>query len=84
VVKTKAQTSGGKTSIIEGVRTLAKEEGIEGLTRGLEPTILGYMFYGATVYPGYEFFKRALTSAGREGRREGGTKGGREGGREGD
>lgn len=63
VVKTKAQTSGGKTSIIEGVRTLAKEEGIEGLTRGLEPTILGYMFYGATVYPGYEFFKRALTSA---------------------
>jgi len=72
VVKTKAQTSGGKTSIIEGVRTLAREEGIEGLTRGIEPTILGYTFYGVTVYPGYEFFKRALNSAGKEG-------GGREG-----
>ncbi|EWM30058.1 mitochondrial phosphate carrier protein [Nannochloropsis gaditana] len=63
VVKTRAQTSGGGTSILEGVQTLAREEGLAGLTRGIEPTLLGYLFYGVTVYPGYEFFKRALNSA---------------------
>ncbi|EKU21506.1 mitochondrial phosphate carrier protein, partial [Nannochloropsis gaditana CCMP526] len=66
VVKTRAQTSGGGTSILEGVQTLAREEGLAGLTRGIEPTLLGYLFYGVTVYPGYEFFKRALNSAGED------------------
>lgn len=28
------------------------------LMQGMGPTLVGYMWYGVTVYPGYELFKR--------------------------
>jgi solute carrier family 25 phosphate transporter 3 len=59
VVKTRMQTEPGKyDSMVGGVATIQKQEGWGALFLGWQPTILGYMYYGVTVYPGYEFFKR--------------------------
>jgi len=59
VVKTRLQTDPTRyKDLVDGAITINKEEGIAGLTSGWEPTILGYLWYGITVYPGYEFFKR--------------------------
>lgn len=62
VVKTRAQTEPEryKDGLIEGVLTIQRNEGLQALTLGWEPTILGYIWYGVTVYPGYEFFKRTF------------------------
>lgn len=64
VVKTRAQTNPGATkgNLVAGAIQLAKEEGVDSLFLGWEPTVLGYLWYGVTVYPGYEFFKRFLFS----------------------
>jgi len=59
VVKTRMQTEPGKyESMLGGVTQIQKQEGWGALLLGWEPTVLGYMYYGVTVYPGYEFFKR--------------------------
>eukprot|EP00913_Durusdinium_trenchii_P019269 g18111.t1 len=67
VVKTRLQTSPGRfknANLLSGMQEIYQEEGLGGglggLLAGWEPTILGYLWYGITVYPGYEFFKRLL------------------------
>jgi len=61
VVKTRLQTSPGRyTGLVDGVQTIIKEEGPIMLMQGSSPTIAGFAWYGLTVYPGYEFFKRAF------------------------
>jgi len=45
------------TSAIEIVRT----EGVEALLLGAQATIVGYLYYGLSVYPSYAFFKRFLS-----------------------
>jgi len=62
VVKTRAQTEPEKykDGLLAGALTIQRNEGLQALTLGWEPTILGYLWYGVTVYPGYEFFKRAF------------------------
>lgn len=37
------------------------QEGWPMLLQGLGPTLVGYLWYGITVYPGYELFKRLFT-----------------------
>jgi len=65
VVKTMQQTEPwrfaglGLYSIAEKICT---ENGASALLLGLTPTCVGYFWYGATVYPGYEYFKRKLLS----------------------
>ncbi len=65
VVKTRKQTDKAKAAaqaaprapstekkgpgLLEGVQALWREEGLRGLYTGVEPTVLGYLFYGVTV-----------------------------------
>ena len=67
VVKTRKQTAPatfGALSVAAGLRKIYDEEGgARGWFTGLGPTACGYAWYGATVYPGYEFFKRTLLEA---------------------
>mmetsp|Transcript_66905 Transcript_66905/g.160196 ORF Transcript_66905/g.160196 Transcript_66905/m.160196 type:complete len:679 (-) Transcript_66905:88-2124(-) len=65
VVKTRMQTEPGRFEggLVSGAVQLKEAEGVEALTLGWQPTVLGYLWYGFTVYPGYEFFKRLLLSA---------------------
>lgn len=59
VVKTRLQTAPGRyANLADGVRTIYREEGGAMLLQGAAPTMVGYLWYGLTVYPGYEFFKR--------------------------
>ncbi|CAM9928194.1 unnamed protein product, partial [Hapterophycus canaliculatus] len=59
VVKTRLQTDPGRyAGLAQGVTTIAEEEGWMMLMQGLGPTLAGYFWYGITVYPGYELFKR--------------------------
>ena len=64
VVKTKMQAEPDRYSegLVEGAFAVTKEEGFLTLLAGWEPTLLGYLWYGVTVYPGYEFFKRLYLS----------------------
>ncbi|CAM9642860.1 unnamed protein product [Chrysoparadoxa australica] len=63
VVKTRLQTSPGiYPGLAEGVMTIAKEEGLAGLVSGSGATVAGYGWYGISVYPGYELFKRLFLS----------------------
>ncbi|CAM9380474.1 unnamed protein product, partial [Sphacelaria rigidula] len=59
VVKTRLQTEPGKyEGLAQGVTTIARDEGWQMLMQGMGPTLVGYSWYGVTVYPGYELFKR--------------------------
>jgi len=61
VVKTRMQTEPGRyAGLASGAMQLKETEGLQALTLGWQPTVLGYLWYGVTVYPGYEFFKRLL------------------------
>lgn len=69
VVKTRLQTSPEQykgANLVSGLQLIYREEGLggglQGLLSGWEPTVLGYLWYGITVYPGYEFFKRLFLS----------------------
>jgi hypothetical protein len=64
VVKTREQVSPGRygTSLVDGIKIIWREEGINGVTSGIVPTVLGYSWYGMTVYPGYEFLKRLFAA----------------------
>lgn len=64
VVKTRMQSQPERyKSLGEGIKQIWREEGLAGLFAGGAPTLVGYAWYGLTVYPGYELFKRLLTSA---------------------
>jgi len=63
VVKTRMQTNPKRyPSIAGGAARIYQEEGWNSLLLGAGPTFFGYSWYGLTVYPGYEFLKRALIS----------------------
>lgn len=67
VVKTRMQTEPSRYSgnVLGCAQEIQRAEGWQALVLGWQPTLLGYMYYGVTVYPGYEFFKRLfLTLAG--------------------
>ena len=64
VVKTRKQAQPDMyPSLAGGIKTIWRDEGLGGLFAGGTPTVLGYMWYGFTVYPGYELFKRIFTEA---------------------
>lgn len=61
MVKTRLQTNPGQYGgIFSGAATIAKEEGINALFLGTQATIVGYSWYGISVYPSYAFFKRFI------------------------
>jgi len=64
VLKTKAQADPeGYSNLLEASNKLLKEEGISGLLTGAQATVVGYLWYGLSVYPGYTFFKRCLSGS---------------------
>jgi len=61
VVKTRMQTDPATyADLVKGVPKLFEIEGFAGLGLGFKPTSIGYAYYGLAVYPGYEFFSRAI------------------------
>jgi len=63
VVKTLQQTEPGRfgsLGLLTAGHRLVKESGLSALFLGLWPTLAGYTWYGASVFPGYELFKRKL------------------------
>ncbi|KAL7464041.1 hypothetical protein ACHAXS_004379 [Conticribra weissflogii] len=61
VVKTRMQTNPGEyDGIFDGATTIAKKEGINALLLGTQATVVGYLWYGVSVYPSYAFFKRFI------------------------
>jgi hypothetical protein len=63
VLKTRMQSpifAGRYLGVRSGLRKLWTEEGWEGITRGWLPTLVGFSYYGLTVYPAYELLKRWL------------------------
>ena len=61
VVKTRLQTRPGRyKGFVDGVTTIASEEGAAMLFQGAQATWWGYFAYGVSVYPGYELWKRVL------------------------
>ena len=67
VVKTRLQAEPKRFEaagdLVSGAMLISREEGASSLLAGWEPTLLGYLWYGVTVYPGYEFFKRVYLNA---------------------
>jgi len=65
VVKTLQQTEPGRfvgLGLYSCAVKICADYGASALLLGLTPTFVGYFWYGATVYPGYEYFKRKLYS----------------------
>lgn len=61
VVKTRIQTNPGRYgSIFDGAMTIATDEGMGALFLGLQATIVGYLWYGLSVYPTYAYLKRYI------------------------
>ena len=61
VVKTRIQTNPGQyEGVFDGATKIAKMEGISALFLGSQATIVGYLWYGMSVYPSYAFFKRYI------------------------
>lgn len=59
VVKTRMQTRpGAYAGMGDGLVSIARTEGWPMLLQGAGATGVGYFLYGATIYPGYEFWKR--------------------------
>lgn len=60
VVKTRMQTDGqlGGESMLDSATSIFQKEGMSGFLLGLQATIVGYIWYGLSVYPSYAFFKR--------------------------
>ena len=59
VVKTKLQTNPNQyKNLIDGVVSISKEEnGMKTFLLGSQATIVGYFWYGLSVYPTYSFSK---------------------------
>ena len=70
VVKTRIQTDSSTTttttggSLLDSAKTILEKEGWPGLLLGTQATIVGYLWYGLSVYPSYTFFKRSLATSG--------------------
>lgn len=58
LVKCRLQTGAKYTGTINGLSTIAKTEGLKGLSRGWAPTLIGYSAQGVCKFGFYEFFKR--------------------------
>lgn len=60
VVKTRMQTDGQLSgeSMLDSASSILQKEGMAGFVLGLQATIVGYIWYGLSVYPSYAFFKR--------------------------
>ena len=64
VVKTRMQTNPGEyNGVFDGAATITREEGIGALLLGTQATIVGYLWYGISVYPSYAFFKRFIATS---------------------
>lgn len=64
VVKTRMQTNPGEyDGVFDGAATIVREEGVGALLLGAQATIVGYLWYGISVYPSYAFFKRFIASS---------------------
>lgn len=62
VVKTRAQTDPDQYGdIIKGTALVFEKEGFEGFLIGAQATIVGFFWYGLSVYPSYTFFKRFIS-----------------------
>lgn len=62
VVKTRLQTDPDQyKGFIDGLSTIAKDEGPSALLLGFRSTIVGFLWYGLSVYPSYDFFKNILS-----------------------
>ena len=62
VVKTRQQTEAEPDSIGSAAIRIYENEGLSALFLGAAPTLAGYCYYGLTVYPGYEYFSRTLST----------------------
>jgi solute carrier family 25 phosphate transporter 3 len=61
VVKTRLQTNPGRyDSVLDGAMKIAYDEGLDGLFLGMQATVVGYLWYGISVYPSYAFLKRYI------------------------
>ena len=62
VVKTRMQTDQALTvnggSMLNCAASIIETEGLSGLLMGSQATIIGYIWYGLSVYPSYTFIKR--------------------------
>lgn len=47
--------------ILDAGWRIFKDEGLSGLFLGAQATLVGYFWYGLSVYPSYTFFKRYIT-----------------------
>ncbi len=62
VVKTRSQTNpDGPKSFIDSAQRIWEDEGWRGFLLGSQATVVGYFWYGLSVYPSYAFFKRFLS-----------------------
>ena len=57
-----SEASDEEEGLLSFALRIQRTEGAGALLAGWEPTVLGYLWYGVTVYPGYEFFKRLYVS----------------------
>lgn len=65
VVKTRIQTEPDRydgSSLIGAAVSMVQTEGPNALLLGAQATVAGYFWYGVSVYPSYEFFKRFLSN----------------------
>lgn len=62
VVKTRQQTESDSMSLSASALRIYEDEGLSALFLGAAPTLAGYCYYGLTVYPGYEYWSRMLSS----------------------
>jgi solute carrier family 25 (mitochondrial phosphate transporter), member 3 len=75
VIKTRAQTdpdevddnnqqseSHQRKGIVQSSMSIVEKEGVEGLLLGAQATIVGYFWYGLSIYPSYALFKRYISN----------------------
>jgi len=65
VVKTRKQTDPemASGSLMQTASEIVKNEGPAGLLLGAQATVVGYLWYGCSVYPSYAFFKKLISQA---------------------
>lgn len=55
------QTNPGEyQGVFDGAITISREEGVSALLLGTQATLVGYLWYGISVYPAYAFFKMII------------------------
>lgn len=58
-LETNKKASTPNNNIIQSTIQIYQKEGLSALFLGSQATILGYLWYGVSVYPSYTFFKRS-------------------------